>query len=162
MALTRRGFLGLTTAALAGFALDPERSLWVKGAKTIFLPPTTVLAAEADEMEYLLAGIGGPWLLPSWRHDGYEVWAHPADPTTLLRTVTDQEYRLLVDRGRKILAHRKTVVGATELPPYLRGDISKAEAAVRWPVPRNDPQWAASDKRASVLRGDPRWDLQRG
>lgn len=36
--LTRRLFLGLSSAALASFALDPERLLWRPGAKTIFLP----------------------------------------------------------------------------------------------------------------------------
>jgi hypothetical protein len=34
----RRAFLGLSSAALAAFALDPERLLWRPGARTIFLP----------------------------------------------------------------------------------------------------------------------------
>jgi hypothetical protein len=35
---SRRAFLGLSAAALAAFALDPERLLWRPGARTIFLP----------------------------------------------------------------------------------------------------------------------------
>lgn len=33
--MTRRGLLGLFGSAAAAFALDPERALWVRGAKTI-------------------------------------------------------------------------------------------------------------------------------
>jgi hypothetical protein len=69
------------------------------------------------------------------------MWSEPAEPAQLVSQLSDQEYRLLVDRGRKILAHRKTVVGATALPPYQRGDISKVEAAARWPAPPHDPRW---------------------
>ena len=36
--VNRRSFLGLSSAALAAFALDPERLLWVPGAKTILIP----------------------------------------------------------------------------------------------------------------------------
>lgn len=36
--MNRRGFLGLLGTAAAGLMLDPERLLWVPGAKTIFLP----------------------------------------------------------------------------------------------------------------------------
>lgn len=36
--LNRRGFLGSMVAA---FALDPERALWVPGAKTISIPKTS-------------------------------------------------------------------------------------------------------------------------
>lgn len=35
----RRGFLGAMATAAAGMTLDPERLLWVPGAKTFFLPP---------------------------------------------------------------------------------------------------------------------------
>jgi len=35
---TRRAFLGSLAAAAAAFALDPERALWVPGAKTISIP----------------------------------------------------------------------------------------------------------------------------
>jgi hypothetical protein len=42
MELSRRGFFGTLTAAVAGFALDPERLLWVPGQKTIFLPALTI------------------------------------------------------------------------------------------------------------------------
>jgi hypothetical protein len=36
--MNRRAFLQALLAGSAGFALDPERLLWVPGAKTIFLP----------------------------------------------------------------------------------------------------------------------------
>ena len=34
--MTRRGFLQLSSAAIAAFTLDPERLLWVPGQKRIF------------------------------------------------------------------------------------------------------------------------------
>lgn len=37
--MNRRRFLSLFGAAAAGAVLDPERLLWVPGAKTIVLPP---------------------------------------------------------------------------------------------------------------------------
>lgn len=33
--LSRRSFFGLTASVAAAFTLDPERALWVRGAKTI-------------------------------------------------------------------------------------------------------------------------------
>jgi hypothetical protein len=36
--MNRRAFLGLSSAALAAYTLDPDRLLWVPGAKTILLP----------------------------------------------------------------------------------------------------------------------------
>jgi hypothetical protein len=38
--MNRRSFLRLAGVAAAGFALDPERLLWVPGRKTFFLPPS--------------------------------------------------------------------------------------------------------------------------
>lgn len=51
---TRRGFLQTMLAAAVGTAatgtFDPERLLWVPGAKTFFLPsPTLVTAQTMDE-----------------------------------------------------------------------------------------------------------------
>jgi hypothetical protein len=37
--MNRRHFLQVLGGAAAAIALDPERALWVPGAKTIFLPP---------------------------------------------------------------------------------------------------------------------------
>ena len=37
--MNRRAFLALCSAGAAGMAVDPERLLWVAGAKTIMLPP---------------------------------------------------------------------------------------------------------------------------
>ena len=39
--MNRRAFFGLAASAAAAFALDPERALWVPGAKTISIPATT-------------------------------------------------------------------------------------------------------------------------
>jgi len=36
--MKRRGFLGLFAGAIAGATLDPERALWIPGAKTISIP----------------------------------------------------------------------------------------------------------------------------
>lgn len=36
--MKRRGFLSLIGAALTSAALDPERALWIHGAKTISIP----------------------------------------------------------------------------------------------------------------------------
>lgn len=38
MTHSRRGFLGLATGIIAGMTLDPERALWVPGAKHISVP----------------------------------------------------------------------------------------------------------------------------
>jgi hypothetical protein len=43
--MNRRGFLTSLGAAAAAFALDPERALWVPGAKTISIPAVRVVLA---------------------------------------------------------------------------------------------------------------------
>jgi hypothetical protein len=40
--MNRRGFLGAIAAAVAGAALDPERALWVPGAKLYSVPAPVV------------------------------------------------------------------------------------------------------------------------
>lgn len=40
--MNRRAFFRLVGAGAAGLVLDPERLLWVPGAKTIFLPSPTI------------------------------------------------------------------------------------------------------------------------
>ena len=51
--MDRRTFLRRVTtgaaAAVAGSMLDPERLLWVPGAKTIFLPNPTIVTAKTIE-----------------------------------------------------------------------------------------------------------------
>ncbi len=44
--MNRRGFLGAAAAAVAALAIDPERLLWVPGAKTIFIPPAVSSSAD--------------------------------------------------------------------------------------------------------------------
>lgn len=54
--MTRRGFL----ASLSAFTLDPERALWVPGAKHISIPaPVTLSTVRYEEITFL----GGPALL---------------------------------------------------------------------------------------------------
>jgi hypothetical protein len=55
--MDRRQFLRLAGAAIAGgMVLDPDRLLWVPGAKTYFLPDTTIVEASTLE-EALRAGL---------------------------------------------------------------------------------------------------------
>lgn len=43
--MDRRAFLGLSAMGAAGLALDPERLLWVPGAKKIFVPSQAAIQA---------------------------------------------------------------------------------------------------------------------
>jgi hypothetical protein len=43
---TRRSFFGTLGGAAAAFALDPERALWVQGAKTISVPAPSIVPFE--------------------------------------------------------------------------------------------------------------------
>jgi hypothetical protein len=47
--MNRRQFLALGTAATAAMVLDPERLLWVPGARTFFIPDKTVVEAKTME-----------------------------------------------------------------------------------------------------------------
>lgn len=60
MALNRRGFLGLLATVAAGATLDPERLLWVPGAKLISIPGRDRYMADVmREMERIIAaGMG--------------------------------------------------------------------------------------------------------
>lgn len=50
--MTRRGFLGSLAVAASAFALDPERALWVPGAKTISIPrPASVRLTRGPEFK---------------------------------------------------------------------------------------------------------------
>lgn len=48
--MNRRAFLRTLLGSAAALTLDPERLLWVPGAKTIFLPSSRVLTA--DDLEF--------------------------------------------------------------------------------------------------------------
>lgn len=57
--MNRRGFLGALTAAIAGAQFDPERALWVPGARTISIPTSvkrsawkTVIFRDITEKEW--------------------------------------------------------------------------------------------------------------
>lgn len=66
--MTRRHFAHLVTAVLSGFALDPERALWVPGRKTIFdLADATISR--------------GVWVVTSTVHDSLCVQYFRRPPT---------------------------------------------------------------------------------
>ncbi len=46
--MRRRGFLGLFAGAITGATLDPERALWISGAKTISIPRPTMADFKRD------------------------------------------------------------------------------------------------------------------
>jgi hypothetical protein len=54
---SRRGFLGLLGAFAAGAVLDPERLLWIPGAKTISIPAPRVRGFDFHhDMAFLAVG----------------------------------------------------------------------------------------------------------
>lgn len=55
----RRQFIKLiTSSALAAYALDPEKLLWVPGEKKIFIPPARKLIYASELLESELAHFG--------------------------------------------------------------------------------------------------------
>jgi hypothetical protein len=77
--MNRRAFLGLSSAALAAYTLDPERALWVPGQRSYFdIVRPDVFDLKHDFHEYFLdwetvpgmrsggqITISGFWV-PSW------------------------------------------------------------------------------------------------
>ena len=59
--MNRRAFLGLAATSAAAFALDPERLLWMPGAKTIFLPSREVygVTSMAEALQHGLVAVQG-------------------------------------------------------------------------------------------------------
>jgi hypothetical protein len=58
--MNRRQFIKLiSSSAIAAYALDPEKLLWVPGEKTIFIPPERrlIYAAEISENELHSFGV---------------------------------------------------------------------------------------------------------
>ena len=81
MTSSRRAFVGVLSAGLAGFALDPDRLLWVPWQRTFFLP-SVVTPHEVEEflqglldraidqlINELDAQFSGPWPWPSVKVD---------------------------------------------------------------------------------------------
>jgi hypothetical protein len=92
---TRRGFLGLLAGVAAAAAFDPERTLWVPGAKTISIPAARfgvwingVLVAESQKIEIVTFN-----------------WAPGHDPGTEPYPVFDHGRRVAVriDNGPSII-----------------------------------------------------------
>lgn len=78
---TRRQFLQRAGAAIAaGMVLDPERLLWVPGAKTYFLPDTTIVEAATME-DALRAGLLAR--VPSGHGTWAEIELHISDARRL-------------------------------------------------------------------------------
>lgn len=55
--MDRRRFLALLSAGVAGAVLDPERALWVPGAKRIFLPAVQSVWIDATTLEVWNQGL---------------------------------------------------------------------------------------------------------
>lgn len=51
--MNRRGFLSTLTAFAAAATLDPERALWVRGAKTISIPKPVISVDEGISIRYV-------------------------------------------------------------------------------------------------------------
>ena len=57
--MNRRKFIKLiTSSALAAYALDPDKLLWVPGEKTIFIPPERRLIYASEVLESELHSFG--------------------------------------------------------------------------------------------------------
>jgi hypothetical protein len=107
----RRTFLALGTAAFAGMTLDPERLLWVPGATTFFLPPVrTVVGAAAGDVDALLTALGGPMFVGVNPATRQALFGTPGAFEGVTQHLSDEEYRLLVDRGRQMRAARRQLV----------------------------------------------------
>jgi len=103
--LTRRGFLALGAASAAAMVLDPERLLWVPGARTFYLPPERrVIEAQIGDVEALEAAIGGPIIIGRRWANVYH------DPKSSLPALSDREVALLLDRGRRMVAAKRGLV----------------------------------------------------
>jgi hypothetical protein len=75
--MDRRRFLQLAAAVTAGTMFDPERLLWVPGAKTYFIPDPTIVTA-ATMADALTAGLS--FRLPD-DHGGWrDLYIHLAGP----------------------------------------------------------------------------------
>ena len=119
MELNRRTFLGTlvagTAGAVAGLTFDPERLLWVPGAKTIFLPPVARYGS-LDAIATEFAGLVGPIILPQLAKSrvplesaryGLGMWALPrclAGTHVALDAVTGQERTQVLTMLAKHLA----------------------------------------------------------
>lgn len=69
--MQRRGFLGLLGAFAAGAALDPERALWVRGAKTISVPAANLSLDYMEERYFMPAVIA---MGNAIKHDFYTTY----------------------------------------------------------------------------------------
>lgn len=61
--MKRRGFLAALASATGAFALDPERALWVPGAKTISVPTPRVFELRYINAANRLDLMDWDWLL---------------------------------------------------------------------------------------------------
>ena len=67
--MRRRAFLSLLGVGLAGYALDPDRALWVPGRKTYFVLPPQMKIPIGNVV--LWDAQRGCWSLASWQGDGH-------------------------------------------------------------------------------------------
>ncbi len=57
--MNRRHFLNLLGMGAAGLVLDPERLLWVPGARKIFIPPVLAVAGSSEVVGHQIWGSAG-------------------------------------------------------------------------------------------------------
>jgi hypothetical protein len=109
--LTRRKFLALGAAAATAMVLDPERLLWVPGARTFYLPPEKrVVAAAIGDVEAVALGLGGPMFVGYDHARRTVAWGMPSSHEIVLSELSDQEYALVLDRGRRMLRARGEII----------------------------------------------------
>ena len=137
--LDRRAFLQVLGLGAAGVAA----ALWVPGQKTLILPPVrTVVGATVGDLRALRAAFPGPFLT-SWRAP---VTFGQLDPTRALQVLSDQEYALVVARGRRILAGR-TRESRPSAPSKCGGSIRAiGRAGKRWPAAEWNSKCRSADR----------------
>jgi len=101
--VNRRQFLALGGAAATAMVLDPERLLWVPGARTFFLPSPEIVTAQT--MEDAL-GLGLVAVFP----DGARLTVRLGGPQSLtLNERYQAEVRAIEQMGGRVVANRQWV-----------------------------------------------------
>lgn len=146
MSLTRRAFLrAAAVTAAAGLVLDPERLLWVPGAKTFFLP--SVQAATEPEVEAIV-GSDGMWSISHLvvGFDGREQYV-----TTRM---SEQDYH--ATKGRLAFSQSRHLT--IRMPTGYTVTVGKWQPVQR-AHGRQDPKWEHA--RMLLLERHPRLDAEK-
>jgi hypothetical protein len=95
--MNRRQFFTRAAVAAAALVVDPERLLWVPGAKAFFLPPPKGPIVSGAQAEQAFKEIAAKPFAEIIRGD-HEVW------TGVGHCVFDQDWNLLSVRGKPVTA----------------------------------------------------------